>query len=174
MLPFKISLTNGREARESGLRPEALVEGAAVPEASCERVHSPEADLRLAVRAPLPRLNHPYRGRRLRTGFRANLDCGRGAQTDEDRTLSRLRGLRSNLIDPAIAAHHGRIVSTVDGSIIEFRSVVGAARVPALLLSVWQPNTENQNEPDNHRDDADSCADTRSDRKGLFCQNDQR
>ena len=31
------------------------------------------------------------------------------AGTDEDRTLSRLRGLRSDLIDPAIAAHHGRI-----------------------------------------------------------------
>ena len=30
--------------------------------------------------------------------------------TDEDRTLSRLRGLRSDLIDPAIAAHHSRIV----------------------------------------------------------------
>ena len=31
------------------------------------------------------------------------------AGTDEDRT-GRLRGLRSDLIDPAIAAHHGRIV----------------------------------------------------------------
>jgi adenylate cyclase len=34
----------------------------------------------------------------------------RPAEADEDRTLWRLRGLRSNLIDPAIAAHHGRIV----------------------------------------------------------------
>jgi adenylate cyclase len=51
------------------------------------------------------------------------------AGADEDRTLSRLRGLRSDLIDPAIAAHHGRIVKrTGDGSIIEFRSVVDAAR----------------------------------------------
>ena len=48
---------------------------------------------------------------------------------DEDRTLSRLRGLRSDLIDPAIDAHYGRIVKrTGDGSIIEFRSVVGALR----------------------------------------------
>ena len=47
--------------------------------------------------------------------------------TDEDRTLSRLRGLRSDLIDPAIGAHHGRIVKrTGDGSLIEFRSVVDA------------------------------------------------
>src|SRR5271170_95810 len=51
------------------------------------------------------------------------------AGADEDRTLSRLRGLRSDLIDPAIAAHHGRVVKrTGDGSIIEFRSAVDAVR----------------------------------------------
>jgi class 3 adenylate cyclase len=48
---------------------------------------------------------------------------------DEDRTLARLRGLRSDLIDPSIATHRGRIVKqTGDGSIIEFRSVVDAVR----------------------------------------------
>src|SRR3984885_5792999 len=46
---------------------------------------------------------------------------------DEDRTLARLRGLRSDLIDPAIDAHHGRIVTrTGDGSLIEFRRAVDA------------------------------------------------
>jgi adenylate cyclase len=51
------------------------------------------------------------------------------AGADEDRTLARLRGLRSDLIDPAVAAHHGRIVKgTGDGSMIEFRSVVDAVR----------------------------------------------
>src|ERR1700722_16673907 len=51
------------------------------------------------------------------------------AGADEERTLVRLRGLRSDLIDPAIAAHRGRIVKrTGDGSLIEFRSVVDAAR----------------------------------------------
>src|SRR5450432_1531858 len=51
------------------------------------------------------------------------------AGADEERTLARLRGLRSDLVDPAIAAHHGRIVKrTGDGSIIEFRSVVDAVR----------------------------------------------
>jgi adenylate cyclase len=51
------------------------------------------------------------------------------AAADEDRTLARLRGLRSDLIDPAIAAHHGRVVKrTGDGSLIEFRSVVDAVR----------------------------------------------
>src|SRR5271168_1487277 len=51
------------------------------------------------------------------------------AGADEDRTLARLRGLRSDLIDPAIAAHNGRVVKrTGDGSLIEFRSVVDAVR----------------------------------------------
>ena len=51
------------------------------------------------------------------------------AGANEERTLARLRGLRSDLIDPAIAAHHGRIVKrTGDGSIVEFRSVVDAVR----------------------------------------------
>jgi class 3 adenylate cyclase len=51
------------------------------------------------------------------------------AGADEDRTLARLRGLRSDLIDPAIDAHHVRIVKrTGDGAIIEFRSVVDAVR----------------------------------------------
>ena len=51
------------------------------------------------------------------------------AGADEDRTLSRLRGLRSDLIDPAIDAHHGRIVKrTGDGTLVEFRSVVDAVR----------------------------------------------
>ncbi len=51
------------------------------------------------------------------------------AGADEDRTLSRLRGLRGDLIDPAIAAHRGRVFKrTGDGSLIEFRSVVDAVR----------------------------------------------
>src|ERR1700748_3845218 len=46
---------------------------------------------------------------------------------DEDRILARLRALRSDLIDPTISVHHGRVVKrTGDGSIIEFRSVVDA------------------------------------------------
>src|SRR5471030_1233370 len=51
------------------------------------------------------------------------------AGADEDRILARLRTLRSDLIDPTIAVHHGRIVKrTGDGSIVEFRSVVDAVR----------------------------------------------
>jgi class 3 adenylate cyclase len=51
------------------------------------------------------------------------------AGADEDRTLARLRALRSDLIDPTIAVHRGRVVKrTGDGSIVEFRSVVDAVR----------------------------------------------
>src|SRR5258705_9256941 len=48
---------------------------------------------------------------------------------DEDRTLARLRALRSDLIDPTIAVHNGRVVKrTGDGVLVEFRSVVEAVR----------------------------------------------
>jgi adenylate cyclase len=51
------------------------------------------------------------------------------AGADEDRTLARLRALRSDLIDPTVAVHHGRIVKrTGDGALVEFRSVVDAVR----------------------------------------------
>ena len=51
------------------------------------------------------------------------------AGADEDRILARLRTLRSDLIDPTISVHRGRVVKrTGDGSIVEFRSVVDAVR----------------------------------------------
>ncbi len=51
------------------------------------------------------------------------------AGADEDRILTRLPTLRSDLFDPAIAAHNGRVVKrTGDGSLVEFRSVVDAVR----------------------------------------------
>jgi adenylate cyclase len=51
------------------------------------------------------------------------------AGADEDRTLARLRALRSDLVDPTIAVHRGRIVKrTGDGALVEFRSVVDAVR----------------------------------------------
>jgi adenylate cyclase len=46
---------------------------------------------------------------------------------DEAGTLSRLNALRRELIDPAIAAHAGRIVKLMgDGALVEFASVVDA------------------------------------------------
>ena len=48
---------------------------------------------------------------------------------DEDRTLARLRALRSDLIDPTTSVHNGRVVKrTGDGALVEFRSVVDAVR----------------------------------------------
>jgi adenylate cyclase len=51
------------------------------------------------------------------------------AGADEDRILARLRALRSDLIDPTIAVHNGRVAKrTGDGALIEFRSAVDAVR----------------------------------------------
>ena len=51
------------------------------------------------------------------------------AGADEERILARLRTLRSDLIDPTIAVHRGRVVKrTGDGTLVEFRSVVDAVR----------------------------------------------
>ena len=48
---------------------------------------------------------------------------------DEEGTLERLKALRRELVDPKIAAHHGRIVKTTgDGMLVEFASVVDAVR----------------------------------------------
>jgi len=48
---------------------------------------------------------------------------------DEEGTLAQLKKLRKDLVDPAIAAHRGRIVKTTgDGMLVEFASAVDAAR----------------------------------------------
>src|SRR5512139_3082594 len=58
------------------------------------------------------------------------------AGADEDRTLARLRALRSDLIDPTIAVHHGRVIKrTGDGALVEFRSVVDAMRCAIEMQS---------------------------------------
>jgi len=62
------------------------------------------------------------------------------AGVDEDRTLSRLRGLQSDLIDPAIDALHGRIVERTGGPRLapaRGRPVNGAhfARIARSLLA---------------------------------------
>ena len=48
---------------------------------------------------------------------------------DEEGVLARLKAARKSLVDPAINVHHGRIVKTTgDGMLVEFASVVDAAR----------------------------------------------
>ena len=57
------------------------------------------------------------------------VEYSRLAGADEDRILARLRALRSDLIDPTVAVHRGRVVKrTGDGAIVEFRGVVDAVR----------------------------------------------
>src|SRR5713101_3840141 len=59
---------------------------------------------------------------------------------DEEGTLARLKALRADLIDPAIAEHHGRIVKTTgDGMLVEFASVVDALR----CATEWQRGMAN-------------------------------
>src|SRR5690349_12445830 len=49
--------------------------------------------------------------------------------TDEQGTLNRLRTIRTEVIDPKINEHHGRLVKTTgDGLLVEFGSVVDALR----------------------------------------------
>jgi adenylate cyclase len=48
---------------------------------------------------------------------------------NEEDTLARLKGVRKNLFDPAMASHRGRIVKTTgDGMLVEFASAVDAVR----------------------------------------------
>jgi TolB-like protein/class 3 adenylate cyclase/Flp pilus assembly protein TadD len=48
---------------------------------------------------------------------------------DEDGTLERLKGVRTELVDPKVGEHKGRIVKTTgDGLLVEFASVVDALR----------------------------------------------
>src|SRR6202163_1318732 len=48
---------------------------------------------------------------------------------DEEGTLAQLKAHRHALFDPKIKKHHGRIVKTTgDGLLVEFTSVVDAAR----------------------------------------------
>jgi TolB-like protein/class 3 adenylate cyclase len=63
---------------------------------------------------------------------------------DEDGTLSRLKTLRAEVIDPKIAEHRGRIVKTTgDGLLVEFASVVDALRCAAEI----QPAAAESNAP---------------------------
>ena len=54
---------------------------------------------------------------------------------DEEATLAHLRGHRSQLIDPLVAKHGGRIANTAgDSLLIEFPSVVEALRLSLIHI----------------------------------------
>jgi TolB-like protein/class 3 adenylate cyclase/Tfp pilus assembly protein PilF len=56
-------------------------------------------------------------------------DYGRLMRVDDARTLTDLKNARRTLINPAVAAHRGRIVKTVGGEmLVEFPSAVDAAQ----------------------------------------------
>src|SRR5436309_7894139 len=62
---------------------------------------------------------------------------------DEEDTLARLKALRKSLVDPAIAAHHGRIVKTTgDGMLVEFASAVDAVN---CAMAVQNSMTDRNN-----------------------------
>jgi len=79
---------------------------------------------RLAVGRPMPPV------RRLAAILAADVaGYSRLIGADETGTLGRLRTIRSELIDPSIAAHNGRLVKTTgDGFLVEYGSVVDALR----------------------------------------------
>ena len=68
---------------------------------------------------------------------------------DEAGTLSRLNTLRRKLIDPAIAAHSGRIVKLMgDGALVEFASAVDAVAKDVLALDDNIADVDPDPEPD--------------------------
>ncbi|HJY48902.1 MAG TPA: adenylate/guanylate cyclase domain-containing protein, partial [Stellaceae bacterium] len=72
---------------------------------------------------------------------------------DEEGTLTALRAVRQDLVDPNIAEHRGRIVRTMgDGLLVEFNSVVDAVRC-AIAIQRAMPAR---------------CADTPADRRLQF------
>ncbi len=89
--------------------------------------------------------------RRLAAIFAADVvGYSRLVAMDEEGTIARLKSLREELVDPAIAKHQGRIVKTTgDGLLVEFPSVVDAVR---CCISVQrQMLARNVDEPETTR-----------------------
>jgi hypothetical protein len=65
------------------------------------------------------------------------------AGADEDRTLARLRALRSDLIDPTIAVHHGRVVKrTGDGISLNSAAWSMPCAAPSRYRTAWSSVTQ--------------------------------
>ena len=64
------------------------------------------------------------------------------AGSDEDRILARLRALRSDLIDPTIAVHNGRVVKrTGDGSSWNSAAWLTRCIAPSRCRMAWSSAT---------------------------------
>ena len=62
--------------------------------------------------------------------------------TDEEGTLDRLKSVRTEVIEPTIAAHRGRIVKTTgDGLLVEYASVVDALRCAVEMQKAMAERT---------------------------------
>src|SRR6516162_9769633 len=62
---------------------------------------------------------------------------------DEEGTLSRIRSIRAEVIDPRITAHRGRLVKTTgDGLLVEFASVVDALRCASEVQQLLAARNE--------------------------------
>jgi adenylate cyclase len=77
--------------------------------------------------------------------------CGgysRLIEANEKGSLERLPAIRVELIDPAIAAHHGRIVKTTgDGLLAELASTVAALRCASEIRPAWRIGTRASRSP---------------------------
>lgn len=78
--------------------------------------------------------------RRLSTIMAADLvGYSRLVSADEDKVIAKLRRLRSEIIDPMISEHDGRIVKTMgDGVLVEFGSSSAAVRMAVALQDRMQ------------------------------------
>jgi class 3 adenylate cyclase len=61
-------------------------------------------------------------------------------EADEEGTLTRLKALRREIVEPAIAEHNGRLVKLIgDGALVEFASALDATR---CALAIQEGVTE--------------------------------
>ena len=61
-------------------------------------------------------------------------------EQNEESTHEELKHLRSNLVNPAIASHEGRVIKLIgDGTLVEFPSVVGALQ---CAMEIQQKNAQ--------------------------------
>ncbi|MER9252604.1 adenylate/guanylate cyclase domain-containing protein [Mesorhizobium sp. M0106] len=70
-------------------------------------------------------------------------------EADEAGTIERLKTVRSEVFDPAISQHHGRVVKLMgDGALVAFESVVDAVACAAEIQSAAAARNEGLPEPE--------------------------
>ena len=101
--------------------------------------------------APEGKLADPREQRRLAAIFAADMvGYSRLMEADERGTIARHKAHRSELIDPTITKHRGRIVKLMgDGMLVEFASVVDAVECAVAVQRVMEEREAEV--PDDHR-----------------------